>query len=244
MNITLPATTLAKGWLAVSQASGKAESQPALCKTVHIDQYPTGLRLVATDSYMILTCWVPSALDDLTAEPLLDEVPYASATAIDRHGRAGSLLGYLLTLARSDDHKGLEVTVNLNVPWQPEDTDPADLQMDGFEALAVTLEQPGRERLQLEVYEGSYPHWQTLVGRQRRARTEALALSPTIAGRLAKAAKAAEAETLKMWFGGREKPMQVEFGGDPVVTGLVMPVRWDFAKDAPYGTDDTEEAGE
>ena len=232
--ITLDSAQLARAWLAVYQASGRSKDQPQLCQTVHLDQYPHGLRLASTDSYMLLTAWIPDAYDTLAAEPGLDEVPFGSATVIDRHGRAVSLLGYLLGLSKDDDHKGIEVNVSLNVPWQPDETDAADLQIDGFEALAVTLEVPDRERLQLEVYEGNYVHWQQILGRQRRTRTEALALAPDVAGRLAKAARFFEHSTLRLWFGGRDKPIQVAFGREPEVTGLVMPCRWNYAADAPY----------
>lgn len=246
--ITLDAGTLARGWLAVYQATGKDDNRPAIYKTLHIQQHSHGVRLVATDSYMILTCWVPEADNDLTPEPGWDEVPYASATVIDRHSRAISLLTYALTLANSDDHKTLEVNISLNVPWQPDDTDPKDLQIDGFEALAAVLEVPEKERLQMEVYEGGYPNVGGLLTRQKRVRTDMLGLNPDITARLSKAAKIAVqggdpelgASGIKLWFGGRDKPLQVAFGSDPEITGLVMPCLWDFHRDAPYGQSDEE----
>jgi hypothetical protein len=101
--ITLDAGQLARGWLAVNQATGKDDSatNPAMRKTVHVDQFPQGLRLVATDSYMLLTSWIPQA-DGYEPEPSLDEIPYASATVIDKHNRAVSLLSYLLALLRRE----------------------------------------------------------------------------------------------------------------------------------------------
>lgn len=234
--ITLDAGQLARGWLATYQATGKEAERPALCRTLHIDQFSAGVRLAATDSTMLLTCWVPATLASFEPEPGLDEVPYASATVIDRHGRAAGLAGYLLALSKDDDHKGLEVTLQLNVPWQPDDTPEQDLQIDGFEALAVTVEQPERERLQLEVYEGAYPSWQGIVRRQRKARTDALTVSPVVAGRLSKAARVfGDTTQIRLRFGGKDKPVQVKFGDEPTVTGLIMPCRWDFHRDAPYG---------
>ena len=248
--ITLDAGQLARGWLAVYQATGKDDNRPAIYKTLHLQQHTHGVRLVATDSYMILTAWVPDVDDDLAPEPGWDEIPYASCTVIDRHGRAVSLLNYLLTLANSDDQKDIEVNISLNVPWQPDDTDPKDLQIDGFQALAATLEVPEKERLQLEVYEGNYPDVGALLARQKRVRTDMLGLAADVTARLAKAAKIAvqggdpelASAGLKLWFGGRDKPLQVAFGSEPEVTGLVMPCLWDFGRDAPYGQTDEEEA--
>jgi hypothetical protein len=34
--------------------------------------------------------------------------------------------------------------------------------------------------------------------------------------------------------------VQVSFGEEPTVTGLIMPVSWDFNRDAPYGTGEPE----
>jgi len=151
--ITLDAGTLARGWLAVATASKGADgSRPALHRTVYIEQFDHGFRLSATDSYILLYCWVPEKHSEFHPEPGFDEIPFASAVAIDRYGRAAGLLQHLLTLSKSDDHKGLECTLHLNVEWQPEEADPADRQLDGFDALAVRIEYPDSERVQLPVY--------------------------------------------------------------------------------------------
>jgi hypothetical protein len=235
--IRLDAVQLSRAWLAVAQASGKDKDRPAFDHTVRIDQFTNGVRLSATDSYMVLTAWVPEVDDQFAADPLPDEIPYASAAVIDRHGRAMSLYGYLHKLlgGDNDDVKGLEVHISLNVPWQPDDTPAGDLQIDGFEALAATFEIPDQERLQLEVFEGMYPSLQALLVRQRNVRTDALAINPELAGRLVKASKVFCEPTLKLWFGGKDKPIQVAFGDEPQITGLVMPCSWNFATDAPYG---------
>lgn len=241
----LDAASLAKAWLAVYTASGKETLQPALCRTIHIEQHAHGVRLTATDSYMILTSWVPEVDYELDPEPGLDEVPYASATAIDSYGRGVGLLAHLLRLARADDNdeKELHVVLRLNVAWEPSEKT-NEIPLEGLEALAVNLEHPNRERVQLEVYEGSYPSWQAILLRQKTVRTEALSLSAWMAGRLSKAAKVyGEQAPVRCWFGGQDKPIQVRFGEDPAVTGLVMPLKWDFEKDAPYGETDSEAEG-
>jgi hypothetical protein len=217
--ITLDAGMLARGWLSVATAAStkadEAKHRPQLHRTVQIAQHTHGLRLAATDSYMILTAWVPEKDYELDEEPGLDEVPYATAVAIDEYGRGASLLAHLLSLSQSDDHKGLEVNVQLNVPWQPDEIEGADRQLDGFEALAVTVEHPDSERVQLGVHEGAYPHWQHILTR-RTGRGGQVALSQWMMGRLAKAARPhGELTAVRCWVGGKDKPLTVAFGSEP-----------------------------
>lgn len=231
--MNVDAAALARGWLSVFAATGDEKAEPQLRKTIHIDQFPHGIRLAATDKYMLLHCWIPEAdfdLDDL--EPGLFDTPFASATVYDTNNRGGGLLKYLLGLSRSDDHKGLECAIRLNVPWQPDDHGD-ETQIEGFEALAVVLEVSGMERVQLEVYEGGYPAWQTVVDAHRVQRARDISISPDLMGRLVKAANVHHS-TLNFYFGGKGKPIAVNFGREPQIRGLVMPTFWDFSTNAPW----------
>lgn len=233
--ITVSAATLARGWLSVATAFSKdaTGNRPALYRTVHVQQYPHGLRLSATDSYLLLHTYVPEVDYEYDPEPGFDEIPTASAVAIDRYNRAGGLLQYLLTLSKSDDHKGLECTVHLNVAWQPEDVDPAEAQLDGFEALAVRIEYPDNERVQLPVYDGRFPNIGLLI-QAKAARTDGVALSQSMCARLGKAAAPhGDMTMVRCRFTGRNKPVLVEFGSEPVVSGLAMPCRWDLESNTP-----------
>lgn len=234
----LDAATLARGWLSVATAASTDRDRPALYKTVCVEQHTHGLRLAATDSYVIFHTWIPETGFDLDPEPGLDEIPYATAVAIDEYGRGAGLFTHLLRLAKPDaigeKEKQIDVKIRLNVPWQSEDAGP-EMQLEGFEALAVAIEHPDHERVQLEVHEGRYSTWQLLVGRHRKATTNVIAVSAWIAGRLAKAATIhGKTTVIKHRFGGKDQAMAVEFGETPAISGLVMPVRWDFDNDAPY----------
>ncbi len=156
MSITVDAATLARGWLSVAQAAATKDrdDRPALYRTVCVEQHTHGLRLTSTDTYMILTAWIAEQHYEYDPEPGLDEVPYATAVAIDDHGRGAGLLAYLLSLTKPEDGpKNLDVVVSLNVPWQSPDTPDDELQLEGFEALAVTMEYPDHEKVQLQVYD-------------------------------------------------------------------------------------------
>ncbi|MDQ2727548.1 MAG: hypothetical protein M3Y91_06730 [Actinomycetota bacterium] len=238
MGITVDAATLARGWLSVAQAAATKdrEDRPALWRTVCVEQHTHGLRLTSLDNYMLLTAWVAEQHYEYDAEPGLDEVPYATAVAIDGHGRGAGLLAYVLALTKPEDGpKNLDVVVSLNVPWQAAETPDDELQLEGFEALALTMEYPDNERVQLQVYEGTYPNWRPLLARRKTVKTSSIGLSQWIAGRLAKAAKPHDETTvIRHWFGGQNKPIGVAFGGEPEVSGLVMPVRWDIERDEPW----------
>ena len=232
----LDAATLARGWLSAFTATSNEPARPQLHKTIFIEQHTHGVRLVATDSYMLLHTWIPERDYEFDPEPEPEEIPYATAVAIDAHGRGVGLLSHLLKLTKEKDGelKQLDVTVRLNVEWEPDEPDQT-IRLEGFTALAVVIEHPDHERVQLEVYQGNYPTWQAVLAGVKRSRTEAIGLSAWTAGRLAKAAKVhGDETTIRHYFGGKDKPVSVSFGEEPEVSGLVMPVKWNMDTNEPW----------
>lgn len=232
---TFDAARLAAGWLSVAAVSGDDKDAPALHKSVHLEAFATGVRLVATDGIVLLRSWVPTLDADGTpsaAEPTLDEAPTASAVARDPHGRGKGFLAHLYQLCADDDAEGIEVTVELGVP-----DDDTDDTLAGFAATCVTIEHPDHERLKLPTYEGAYPNWRKVWSNLTAKRTDAIALNPDILARVAKAAKWNPGPLL-WWFGGSDKPARIAYDQSPVaLTGVVMPIRWDFDLDQPRDTD-------
>ena len=227
---------IARGWLAVAVASAADKGRPALHRTIHIEQHATGLRLVATDSYVLLHSFVPDVEHDLKDEPGLDEVPIATATAMDPHGRAKGFLAHVLKLANQAETRGddIDIRVRLNVAGVHDDDDRQAPTFSGMEALSVVVEQPDVERVVLESWEGQWPAWRAVLGGFRSVDTETIALNPEIVGRLAKLGKVYPAGLLGWTFGGPEKAALVSvIYAEPAVEGLVMPVRWDFSANAP-----------
>ena len=238
----LPALELSRAWRAVSTASGHDHDRPALDHTVCLEQYTQGVRLIATDTYRLLTAWVPAQTYLASEEPDLGELPHATAVAWDQWGRAKALFAYLGRQASKEDGERLMCLVRLGVPWQNPDTPEPDLQFDGFEALAVDIEYPDHERLQLPVYEGAYPLWRNAVHDAAATKTGTLALSQESLAVLARAAKVyGNDSVVAMRLGGEGRPVAVELGADPSVRGLVMPCRWNFAEDAPEPADEPYE---
>lgn len=238
------AETLARGWLSVAVAASADKDRPQLNKTMSIEQYPGGVRLVATDSYVLLRAWVPSVDGDgdLVPEPSLDESPMATAVAMDPHGRGVGFLAHLLKLATAKGSLPIEVRLMLGVI----EPDESDGMLGGMEARYVVLEQPDVERLKLATYEGGYPHWRKVAGNFGAKTTKAVALSPYVLAKIAKLAKLAG--TVQWHFGGANKMAVIEVAeSDPYVCGAAMPVRWDFDRDAPrtdVKTDDDDQDGD
>lgn len=243
MSITVDGATFAKGYIAIRAAS-RANDRPQLDKTVFIQQYVTGLRLIATDSKALLSTWIPAAGPDasIEPEPELEEIPWATAVAVDADGRGHGLLEYMLRLSRKEGFKGVEAVVKMNVPWQSDLEE--EQQLDGFVALAVTIEYPDHETVVLPVYEGSYPDVAALRRSHKPKRTVGLALSQEMTALITKAARPFGPSTaIRCTFAGESRAVAVEFGEEPAVYGLVMPQRWDFDRGAP-ATADAEPADE
>jgi hypothetical protein len=226
--LTFDAGWLARAWLSVAEASSKDKARPALSRTVCVEFYADGVRLVATDSYMLLTAWVPcfekTSGDGATPPaPELDEAPYSTVVAIDEDGRAKGLFAYLLGLTEGKDHP--EILVRLTEGPAPETTGPA-LVFDSLNGDCLTIAADDREALILGLYDGGYPTWRALLASFSPQRPRALALSPDILGRVVKAAKVGGADALHWWFGGAAKASKIEIEGRPNIDGLLMPVRW------------------
>jgi hypothetical protein len=229
------ARTLAKAWHSVAVASAKDAGSPALERTILIEAFGAGVRLVATDRYVLLRSWVPNIEHDLEPEPGLDEAPYATAVAIDPDGRAKGFLAYALKLAKDlgdDDGAGLDVRMNLGVVDEVEDEDrPA---FAGMEVRYVVLELPDVERVKLRTYDGVYPDWRRLLDGLVAVSTETIALGAEILGRLAKLGKVHGDRPLGWTFGGPSKMARLAvLDSDPYVEGVVMPVRWDVVNNRP-----------
>lgn len=230
---------LARGWLSVALAASDDKARPALWRTVAIESFVEGVRLVSTDSYMVLTAWVPNLDHDLDPEPTLGEAPMATAVAIDPNGRGKGLLAHLLRIASAKDAEPVEVKLSLGITVNADA--PAN-QFEGMEARWVVIEHPDHERLKLPVYDGSYPQWRALYVHFEPEKTETVGLSTWIVGRLAKLGKWWPECPLVWHFGGELRAAAVSVhGAENPVSGLVMPVRWNLDENRPQAEVDADE---
>lgn len=215
------AFSLSRTWLAVAIASGNDERVPVLCRTMLVEFFDRGVQLVACDSYMVLTGWVPVGFGD--ERPDIDEAPNESVIAIDPHGRGAGLMGHLRKIAAEAAKDGIDVEATFSIGEPPKD--PTDtLELDGLEARALIIDHPRREEVALPLFEGDYPNWRQLFHTHEAVATDEIALNPEIIGRVAKLGKLFE-PPLRWTFGGENGPAYLEIGALEKIRGLAMPVR-------------------
>lgn len=225
------APTFARAWLPVAQASSTdAQDLPQFYRTVALEVYGNGVRLIATDRRTLLTAWAPN-LDSLyDDEPALDEAPIRTVIASDADARGKGLLDYVLKLKRRDDPDNvlppgrhvLELILDAEQPDRPD----TDATFEGLEDRYVVLELPDLERVYLRTVVADFPDWRELISGWQAVDTAALALTPELVGRVCKAARWADGPLV--WkFAGPDRPALVDYvESEPHVSGLVMPRRW------------------
>lgn len=137
--MTVNAWHLARVWLSTAIAQATDESRPVLCHTTLVEVYATGLRLVSTDSFILITGWVPLSGTD-HPEPGLGRRPEQSIIVRDLDGRARSLLGYLKGITNGEPEgkaEPVDVVLYTQEPHLPQ------ASFEGLEATRVVLEHDG-----------------------------------------------------------------------------------------------------
>lgn len=222
------APTFARAWLSVREAAATRDDAAVLAKTVAIEEYDNGVRLVSTDRFMLLTAWVGD-IDHDDNEPTLAEVPIRTVIAYDGDGRGKSLLGYVLTLGRRMETDKLplgtlEITVDLGIEKPLAPNDP-----EGFEGMApvhVRLKVPDTEEVWLAAVSDKYPDWRGLSHTFAAVATTALSLAPDLVSRTAAVSRHSNGP-LVVTFAGEGKAIAVDYPeSEPHVTGYLMPRRW------------------
>lgn len=231
--------TLSKGWRSVALARSGDKARPALTG-IHVESHDAGIRVVATDSYMMLSAWIPNveAERDFEPEPTIDAAPVATTTVLDPHGRGLGLLAHAAKLHQDDEID--EIRIQLGVSLSDEsDAKP----FDGMEVTWCVIEVADRERVKLPIYEGEFPQWRRLLAHHNAEETKQVLLNLELLGRLAKLPKLTGENGLAWTFGGANGAARVELVNSfPFVEGVVMPCRWDIDADRP-AEDEAPDAG-
>jgi|GEM_PF-5720069 len=223
------APTLANAWLSVAQASSSDKDLPTLNRTVAIEEYLHGVRLVATDRFVLLTAWVPNEDTDTITEPGLDEAPERTVVAADVDGRCKSLLGYVLSLANRDQDYipgSLEISVQFNARMPAGSG--GDVQtLEGMAPVYTVFDVPDTERVWVPVVQADYPDFRSIVHGHIPESTDKIVLNPELIERIAKVRKYSDGPA--SWqFGGADRVALIDFAeSDPHVSGCVMPMRWE-----------------
>lgn len=222
------APTLARAWLSVAQASSADKDLPTLNKTVAIEEYLHGVRLVSTDRFVLLTAWVPNIDTDTDAEPALDEAPDRTVIAADVDGRCRNLLGYVLSLANRDEHyqyEDLELRISFDVRLPAGSSGDAET-LEGMEPIYTVFDVPDTEKVWVPVMQADYPSWRTIIHGFMSEMTDKISFNPELVERVTKVRRWSDGH-LYWSFGGPDRAAMVDYrDSDPHVSGVVMPVRW------------------
>lgn len=223
--------TLARAWLAVATAASTARSAPpALFKTLMIEGFPHGVRLYATDQFMLLVSWVPDLDDeDDGREAALDLEPEWVVIASDADGLARQLMGHVLALARRIDkdigYEYGQITLSLDIDARPPDNPKADQTIDGLEPRFAVLSVPDVESVYLGLVDTPPPDWRPIFHAFTGEETKQITLNPEFVERLGRVRRYAEGPLV--WkFGGAGRIALVDWpDSDPHIEGGVMPRR-------------------
>lgn len=245
------APTLALAWLSVAQASGNDATVPTLDRTVAIEQHAHGVRLVATDRFVLLTAWVPSLTGD-GDEPRVEEAPDRTVVTQDSDGRGKGLLAYAIKLAklgRDEEVPYGDLVVELEFDVRLPVGVNADQPLDGLEPTYAVLTLPDTSQEHLPIIVSDYPDWRPLLHDFRAESTDRIGLPLERLYRLG-GLRRWNAGPLRWTFGGEASVARVALDSyserDPSIQGLVMPARWMLPGEgpAPETTDEDVELPE
>lgn len=180
--LTLPASDFAPTWLNVSLSSSDDEARPVLYKTVLIEVFSHGVQLVATDSFMLMCGFAPTAQSDLTNPPSLDEAPEATYIVMDPDQRMRSLMRHMRKEAKAAEKESRSCDVTLS--FKSAETLDVPTLDPSLDRMACVVD-AGAERLTLPLYEGEFINWRPLLAREPEA-VQDVWFSPYLLGRFGK----------------------------------------------------------
>jgi len=222
--ISLPSTEVAAAWLPVWCATSDDADRPILHRTICIEWFDgRGLRLIATDSYVLLTSWL--GVTEHTPEPSLDERPLHTTIASDPDRRGHGLIRYAAACAAKDkDTDGTYHRTTLTV-GPPAASRKTPALAEALEQQVLTIGYEG-ETVELLIVEAEYPSWRNLVSTRQTEATEQIALSPHVLGILAKTGR-----EYAWTFSGELGGIHIRSLAGLPVSGVAMPIRVSHLED-------------
>lgn len=246
------AATLALAWLSVAQASGSDANLPTLDRTVALELYPDGVRLLATDRYVLLTAWVPTVSARDEEAPHVSELPTRTVVTQDADRRGKGLLEYALKLTRlgkpGEERFYGDLVVELELDVRLPIEVGQDQPLEGLEPTYAVLTMPDRSQEHLPIIISDYPDWRPLLHDFTPVSTDRIGLPLERLARLGALGRWNDGP-LRWTFGGAGKVARIALVPDdertsqdlkggrhqrrPYVEGLVMPARWTLPGEEP-----------
>lgn len=150
---------LARAWLNVALAcEHDDDGRPALYRAVHVEHYTNrGIRLISTDSYVLMRAWIPEAVD--MEEPGVDEAPDDAFTALDLDWRGRGLLTHIRKLTKKSDALDVPMSVVVTDAWESDD---GQLTLGADFAGRVLVLGSDQEHVALPLFDGSWATWRSI----------------------------------------------------------------------------------
>jgi hypothetical protein len=217
--------TFARALLAVMAATGDDKNIGTTYKTVALERHLRGVRLVASDSRLMLSAYVPDLEHHYDGPPEPEEPAEHVDVIADRKGRARGLMGHVLALSAETDPEAyapgdIEVRVDFRgTRGHERGSGPVQPTLEGMEPEWVTIRVPGREQLNAEIVTNTFPDWRRIALHQSK-RTLGVLLPPEQLEKLARIRKLARGP-LEVTMG--EKTALVQYPeSDPHIAGVLV----------------------
>lgn len=214
---------LAKGWNSVALAQSTDKDRPTLYRTTLIEQFADGIRLVATDSYLLLKAWIPDIDNQGAPEPAQEVEPEQSMVCMDRDRRIGGLMTYVMK-STADDGAETRHTMSMVLGTMRPDT---QIQLGGMAQASVSFHfgSDYDERIECPIFDGAFPSWKGLWYAHQSADTMLVTFAANSFQRLGKLSQLWDKASIRFLLGGTIGVAKFYVDAPDVnVEGLAMPI--------------------
>lgn len=217
------AWNLARSWASVALAQSEDDGRPVLYRTTLIEMFETGIRLLSTDTFVLLKAWVPNVDNPDATEPLIEELPDSVAICRDLDHRVLGLMKYVQKITK-DDGIDTRVTMEFAIGEQ-EGSEQNSLEGMSASTVHFRIVEKYDESIETPTFEGVFPNWRPLWFGHKWAPASTIGFGAHGILRLGNLSKLWDKATIQFELGGNVGVAKIKIEGpsDVNVTGLVMP---------------------
>lgn len=221
--IRFNAWNLARSWASVALAQSEDDGRPVLYRTTLIEQFPEGIRLLSTDTFVLLKAWVPNDDHERAPEPSIDVLPDDVAICRDLDQRVLGLMKYAQKITKAD---GADTPVKMEFAvGEQDETVHNTLEGLGASTVRFRFVEQYDESIETPIFEGVYPNWRPLWDGHKWAPASTIGFGANGILRLGKLSGLWDKAVIRFELGGSVGVARIHIEGpsDVNVTGLVMP---------------------
>lgn len=218
------AWNLARSWASVALAQSEDDGRPVLYRTTLIETFSTGIRLLSTDTFVLLKAWVPNVDHPDSLEPLVEELPDDVAICRDLDHRVLGLMKYVQKITK-DDGLDTPVTMEFDVGAPSEEAQRNSLEGLAASTVHFRIVEKYDESIETPIFEGVFPNWRPLWNGHKWAPAGQIGFGANGILRLGNLSKLWDKAVIQFELGGQVGVAKIRIEGpsDVNVTGLVMP---------------------